>query len=468
LQARLLFSSCRAPRAGRNKASYMLTACCSIRATNIPAAPTYTGASPAATSGGAGNNLPTCQNCQTSTTPLWRRDEFGAVLCNACGLFLKLHGRPRPSSLKTDVIKSRNRVKTMRPDLANNKKKQQQQQQQAAQGFGVGDPNADHNVAVAAAAAAARRTSQKSLNGHHDGIESPISRTGTPSMYNQSLPSFIVDDPYQSSFGPGDGRAGSPITGDRNMDAPQTHEQLIAHNSSLKTRVNELELINELIRGRLGQLEQQEASRGQDPNGLEEAQLRSQLDAMHDKAASLSAQLDDSHRRENSLKRRLDDLELELKESEMAKAAATKQLNELKNVGDGLEEPDLKGDDVHVDHGLNELESIAQANAADEAPLEVDPDLEPPAKRLRLDEAPVEEAHALETHVQETYPQETHAQETTVQETSVHETPVHETPVHEVPAQEAPAEETPAEQVTTEEVTMTDDATEPSAPADMS
>ena len=55
---------------------------------------------------------PTCQNCATSTTPLWRRDEIGSVLCNACGLFLKLHGRPRPISLKTDVIKSRNRVKT--------------------------------------------------------------------------------------------------------------------------------------------------------------------------------------------------------------------------------------------------------------------------------------------------------------------------------------------------------------------
>lgn len=54
---------------------------------------------------------PVCHNCKTQTTPLWRRDETGQVLCNACGLFLKLHGRPRPSSLKTDTIKSRNRVK---------------------------------------------------------------------------------------------------------------------------------------------------------------------------------------------------------------------------------------------------------------------------------------------------------------------------------------------------------------------
>ena len=61
----------------------------------------------------AGGNPPVCQNCGTSTTPLWRRNELGATLCNACGLFLKLHGRARPLNLKTDTIKSRNRVKSV-------------------------------------------------------------------------------------------------------------------------------------------------------------------------------------------------------------------------------------------------------------------------------------------------------------------------------------------------------------------
>ncbi|KPM35659.1 hypothetical protein AK830_g10910 [Neonectria ditissima] len=279
-----------------------------------------------------GSTQPTCQNCSTSTTPLWRRDEFGSVLCNACGLFLKLHGRPRPISLKTDVIKSRNRVKTMRPDLAPKKKQQQQQQQhqqQQAQNFSVATDHhgldlSGHNATAAHAAQAARRASQRSANGHNDGSDSPISRTGTPSMYNHGLPSFMVDDPSGvggfGASGNSDGRAQSPLNGERHPDAPQTHEQLIAQNSSLKTRVSELELINELFRGRLSQIEQQEAAarRGQEVAGVEQNQLRSQLKAAQDSETRLRAQLEDSHRRENSLKRRLDDLELELKDAKDA------------------------------------------------------------------------------------------------------------------------------------------------------
>ncbi|KAF7336052.1 Glycoside hydrolase family 76 protein [Mycena sanguinolenta] len=60
---------------------------------------------------GEEREVPTlCTNCQTTNTPLWRRDPEGQPLCNACGLFYKLHGVVRPLSLKTDVIKKRNRA----------------------------------------------------------------------------------------------------------------------------------------------------------------------------------------------------------------------------------------------------------------------------------------------------------------------------------------------------------------------
>ncbi|KAI8371792.1 uncharacterized protein BYT42DRAFT_581575 [Radiomyces spectabilis] len=51
-----------------------------------------------------------CANCRTTTTPLWRRDEAGNTICNACGLYYKLHNVHRPVSMKRSVIKRRKRV----------------------------------------------------------------------------------------------------------------------------------------------------------------------------------------------------------------------------------------------------------------------------------------------------------------------------------------------------------------------
>lgn len=44
-----------------------------------------------------------CSNCQTTTTPSWRRGANSKnLLCNACGLYQKLHNRPRPYTVSSE------------------------------------------------------------------------------------------------------------------------------------------------------------------------------------------------------------------------------------------------------------------------------------------------------------------------------------------------------------------------------
>lgn len=51
----------------------------------------------------------TCANCNTTTTTLWRRNNEGNPVCNACGLYFKLHNTNRPQSMKKDGIQKRKR-----------------------------------------------------------------------------------------------------------------------------------------------------------------------------------------------------------------------------------------------------------------------------------------------------------------------------------------------------------------------
>ncbi|CAG7824980.1 unnamed protein product [Allacma fusca] len=50
-----------------------------------------------------------CTNCGTTTTTLWRRNNDGEPVCNACGLYFKLHGVNRPLAMRKDGIQTRKR-----------------------------------------------------------------------------------------------------------------------------------------------------------------------------------------------------------------------------------------------------------------------------------------------------------------------------------------------------------------------
>ncbi|KAG0050427.1 hypothetical protein BGZ83_004803 [Gryganskiella cystojenkinii] len=118
---------------------------------------------------------PTCTNCKTTLTPLWRKDDAGDILCNACGLYYKLHHIHRPISLKRNVIRRRSRYENGKNPAS------------------VAASNAAHARAAASAAAQAAQTVSVSIPAHAPGaVQRQIQQNqGPPSM--QAPP---VQGPY--------------------------------------------------------------------------------------------------------------------------------------------------------------------------------------------------------------------------------------------------------------------------------
>lgn len=92
---------------------------------------------------------------------------------------------------------------------------------------------------------------------------------------------------------------------DRHLEPPQTYDGLLQANSALKTRVNELEVINGLYQGHVRQYQQ-----GQQPPAPQ-----AEMIPQDSSEASLRQLLQQSQQREEGLNRRLEELERELAEA---------------------------------------------------------------------------------------------------------------------------------------------------------
>ncbi|KAI8142386.1 hypothetical protein BJV82DRAFT_475090, partial [Fennellomyces sp. T-0311] len=48
-----------------------------------------------------------CVNCNRTETPLWRKNSRKETICNACGLYAKVHQKDRPVGMHKTEIKHR-------------------------------------------------------------------------------------------------------------------------------------------------------------------------------------------------------------------------------------------------------------------------------------------------------------------------------------------------------------------------
>ena len=60
-----------------------------------------------------------CSNCKTTDTPVWRRDVAGRHVCNACGIYSRVHKQDRPIQKASDSAKvSKSKRKLSDPTMS--------------------------------------------------------------------------------------------------------------------------------------------------------------------------------------------------------------------------------------------------------------------------------------------------------------------------------------------------------------
>ncbi|KAI5958585.1 GAT1 [Candida theae] len=155
----------------------------------------HSGGSGTGTNGASASDAgQSCTNCHTKTTPLWRRNPQGQPLCNACGLFLKLHGVTRPLSLKTDIIKKRQRTTVNKKDETDGDdlnptalKKDKDDRKSGSGGGGGGAASATSNSASQSTVASSSSSSSSSSAGVRKARRPSIKRNKSSTKVAESI-----------------------------------------------------------------------------------------------------------------------------------------------------------------------------------------------------------------------------------------------------------------------------------------
>jgi GATA-binding protein len=219
------------------------------------------------------------------------------------------------------VIKSRNRVKTSQTprkhDRNGNLADSPQNHSQPGPGFPAAHPDVAHAHVGAQAYPpnglphTAQMGSGLSHGQAQDRVASPgtsLSRSGTPSQHQN--PNIAPQHIFDTVTLPNDNFA-SPAP--HHLETPQSFDALAAHNNALRTRVSELEVINDLFKGRVSELETSEQEAKREVEALKrevEALKRKNVEAVADttttadekdeKRATKKAKLNDDHDNEKS------------------------------------------------------------------------------------------------------------------------------------------------------------------------
>ena len=224
-------------------------------------------------------------------------------MCNACGLYLKLHGRPRPMTLKNKAIKSRNRTKTPRAQAVNGTDGQTAPTILSAAHTALTDTGMDASPFEQAPAfptaepgdhQAEHQMNGFSTSGLRESGDAPLQVP--PGFEHVSFPPE-TDAPVLSDFAePGTG-APLPLNNGygANHDPMPSYSALQLENGHFRTRVSELEVIQELFRGRVEELERNEQDTQQAgiQRDAEIQRLRADLETANGTIARLQNILDE-------------------------------------------------------------------------------------------------------------------------------------------------------------------------------